>query len=281
MSILLRRSLMSGLGETRHEPSAKRIRALLGEAAIVDTTSAVLLWEPRRVVPSWAVPEQDLRAELVPASVRPPAFEDGLMLPSVSARPVLDPSVPFIVHTADGEPLDVVAAGQTLPGAAFRVLDPDLTGYLELDFGAFTSWMEEDEVNVSHPKDPFHRVDVLPSSRHVRLELDGELLAESHRPVLIFETSLPVRYYLPREDVRAELIPSDTRTFCAYKGQASYWSPRIGDATVPDLAWSYPHPLHEAEGVRDLIAFFDEKVDVVLDGVRRERPVTPWSSRRP
>ena len=93
-----------------------------------------------------------------------------------------------------------------------------------LDFTAFDAWYEEDELNVAHPRDPFHRVDVLPSSRQVRLELDGQVLAESSRPMLLFETMLPTRYYLPREDVTAELTPTSTHTCCAYKGQASYWS---------------------------------------------------------
>jgi uncharacterized protein (DUF427 family) len=173
--------------------------------------------------------------------------------------------------------MDVRALGQDRPGAGFRLADPDLAGYIVLDFGAFDGWLEEDEPNVAHPRDPFHRIDVLPSSRHVRLELDGQVLAESSRPMLLFETMLPVRHYLPREDVRAELVPSDTRTYCAYKGQASYWSVTVGGQAVPDIAWTYQQPLHDAAQVRDLTAFFDERVDVVVDGERRERPITPWS----
>lgn len=114
---------------------------------------------------------------------------------------------------------------------------------------------------------------MLPSSRHVQLELDGQLIADSIRPALLFETMLPTRYYLPREDVRAELIPSSTRTFCAYKGQASYFSlPGLADA-----AWTYTDPRHDAAQVRDLVAFFDERVDVTVDGTPVARPVTPWS----
>ena len=148
-----------------------------------------------------------------------------------------------------------------------------------LDFGAFDAWYEEDELNVAHPRDPFHRIDVLPSSRQVRLELDGQVLAVSSRPVLLFETMLPTRYYLPRADVTAELVPSSTRTWCAYKGQASYFSASVGGRLVPDIAWSYPDPQHDAARVRDLIAFFDERIDVVLDGERRSRPVTPVVGR--
>ena len=130
---------------------------------------------------------------------------------------------------------------------------------------------------MGHPRYPFHRIDVLASSRTVRLELDGQLLAELSRPALLFETMLPARYYLPREDIRAGLIPSTTTSYCAYKGRASYWSATVGGRVIPDLAWAYEEPLHDAAQVGGLIAFFDERIDVTLDGRRRERPVTPWS----
>ena len=148
-----------------------------------------------------------------------------------------------------------------------------------LDFDVFDTWLEEDEPNIAHPRDPFHRIDILPSSRQVSFELDGEVFAESSRPTLLFETLLPTRYYLAREDIRAELVPTKTQTWCAYKGQASYWSATVGGREVPDLAWTYESPLREAAQVRGLVAFFDERVDVTLDGQRLERPVTPWSPR--
>ncbi len=271
--------LASGLDELRHEPIGKRIRAVLGGGTVVDSTRAVLVWEPRRIVPSYAVPAGDVRGELAPATAAAgPTEEAGVQMPSLSRRPVLTPSVPFAAHTADGQAVDVRAHGQDRPGAGFRLADPDLAGYIVLDFRAFDAWYEEDEPNVAHPRDPFHRVDVLASSRHVRLELDGQVLAESSRPMLLFETMLPVRYYLPREDIRAELSPSGTRTYCAYKGQASYWSATVDDRVVPDIAWAYQEPLHDAAQIRGLTAFFDERVDVVVDGERRERPITPWSS---
>lgn len=278
MSTRVRESLTSGLGRLRHEPIAKRIRAVLGETTVVDTSEALLVWEPRRVVPSYAVPIEDLWAELASAEEAAASSDDvGHRMPDVSARPVLDPSIPFQVHTAQGVAYDVTVAGQALAGAAARLDDPDLAGYVVLDFSAFDTWLEEDEINLSHPRDPFHRVDVLASSRRVRIELGGELLAESSRPVLLFETMLPTRYYLPRADIRVELLSSTTRTVCAYKGRASYWSPVVAGLALPDLAWSYPAPLHEADHVRDRIAFFDEKVDVFLDGQARSRPTTPWS----
>jgi uncharacterized protein (DUF427 family) len=279
VSSQVRALMASGFGQLRHEPTAKRIRAVLGGETVVDSTRALLVWEPRRIVPSYAVPAEDVHGELRAAAVAAPGpgTDVGVALPDVTALRVLDPRIPFAVHSADGEAADLRAAGQERPGAAFRPADGDLAGMVVLDFGAFDAWYEEDELNVAHPRDPFHRIDVLPSSRQVQLELDGVPLADSSRPALLFETMLPTRYYLPRADVTAELIPSDTRTWCAYKGQASYFSVTAGGRLVRDIAWTYPDPRHDALQVRDLIAFFDERVDVTLDGERRPRPVTPWS----
>ena len=145
-----------------------------------------------------------------------------------------------------------------------------------LDFDAFDAWFEEDERNVAHPRDPFHRIDIVHGSRHVRIERDGDVLAESTTPYLLFEPPLPVRYYVPPEDVATELLrASATTTFCAYKGRASYWSLEGED----DVAWSYPEPLREAAEVTGRIAFFNERVDIVVDGTPLTRPITPWSRR--
>jgi uncharacterized protein (DUF427 family) len=175
------------------------------------------------------------------------------------------------VHTAAGEQVRIGGVG------AYRLAEGDVAGWLVVDFDGPDAWYEEDEPIVSHPHDPYARIDVRRSSRHVRLELDGELLAESTRPTLLFETGLPVRFYLPREDVRSELRPSETKTWCAYKGQATYLSPVVAGSARPDLVWFYPDPLLDAEPVTGLLCFFDEKLDVTLDGVRRDRPLTPWS----
>jgi uncharacterized protein (DUF427 family) len=276
----MRSLLTGGLGELRHEPTTKRIRAVLDGGTVVDTSRALLVWEPRRIVPSYAVPADDIVAELAPAgaAATDAAGTIGAHMPELFERPVLDPSVPFAVHTAEGRAADLRAGEQDRPGAGFYPTDPDLAGYVVLDFGAFDAWYEEDERNVAHPRDPFHRIDVLPSSRHVRVELDGHVLAESSRPALLFETMLPTRYYLPPDDIRSELTPSSTRTWCAYKGQASYWSGAAGDRVVPDIGWTYQQPLHDAAQVRGLIAFFNERLDVIADGERTERPITPWSS---
>jgi uncharacterized protein (DUF427 family) len=279
VSTKLSQALFRHLDELRHAPTAKRVRALLGDDVVADTTAALLVWEPRRVVPTYAIPLTDLRVAPTGASHEPvtePAEEIGLRLPAVSDRPVLDPSIPFAVHTTDGEPVELRSPGGGPVGRGFRPTDHDLAGHVILDFATF-DWLEEEERIVGHPRDPFHRIDVLESARQVRLELDGQVLAESVRAHLLFESLLPVRFYLPREDLTVDLRPSTTRTWCAYKGEASYWSPDLAGTEVPDLAWSYEAPLHDAIGVEGLVSFFDERVDVLLDGQRRERPVTPWS----
>jgi len=260
----MRDLLMGQLGALRFEPIEKRIRATAGDATVLDTTRALLVWEPKRVVPSYAVPAADIAAEIAAGGDGSAEPEQPPML---AGRPVYDPSVPFAVHTAPGEAVRVAGAD------GFRPADPDLAGYVVLDFRGFDAWYEEDERNFSHPRDPFHRIDIVHGSRHVRVEMDGETLAESTRPYLLFETSLPVRYYLPPEDVRTDrLAPSDTRTACAYKGEASYWA-----LDGRDVAWFYPEPLREAGEIAGRIAFFNERVDIIVDGERLDRPVTPWS----
>jgi uncharacterized protein (DUF427 family) len=255
--------------ELRYEPTEKRIRATFGDQPVVDSTRAALVWEPRRVVPSYAVPVEDVRAEILPG---PPA-----QAPPAHA-PILHPGIPFAAHSCAGEPVSLRAAGEARDGVAFRFADADLDGYLELDFYGFDAWYEEDERIVSHPRDPFHRVDARRSTRHVRIELDGELLAETSRPTLVFETGLPVRFYLPREDLRAQPEPSERRTYCPYKGEASYSSFDVNGRRRRDLAWSYEQPLPDAAELRGLIAFWNERVDMVVDGERTEKPATVFTA---
>jgi uncharacterized protein (DUF427 family) len=259
----MRDAMASHLAELRYEPTEKRVRAVLGGQTVVDTTRALLVWEPRRIVPSYAVPVEEFHGELIPASRLP---DDGPEL--------LSPEHSFAIHTAEGQPCAVRAGGVTRDQAAFRLADGDLADYVILDFPAFDQWYEEEDPLVGHARDPYHRVDIRPGSRHVRVELRGRLLAESRRPVLLFETGLPTRFYLPREDVRAELRPSEKTTFCAYKGRASYWSVAGRDG----VAWTYREPLPDAARLAGLVAFFDEIVDVTVDGQRRERPRTVFVS---
>lgn len=265
----MRAAVRERLAQGAYEPVAKRVRALLDGAEVVDSRRAVLVWEPRRVVPCYAVPEEDVAGEIAP---------DARPMPPDEGMPALPPGVPFLVHTIPGEPLLVRAPGGAGAAEGFRPADPALAGLVLLDFDGFDAWMEEDEPIVGHPRDPFHRVDTLRSSRHVRVELAGELLAETRRPVLLFETSLPMRAYIPPADVRTDLlVPTGTRTRCAYKGEARHWSVEGAGAAGEDICWSYETPLRDADRVRGLIAFYDERTDVTVDGVPQERPNTPWS----
>ncbi len=277
MALHIGKHLVELYGELQYEPTAKRVRAFAQGRAVVDTRRAVLVWEPKRVVPSYAVPDEDVDGKLTPAEPDADAEAHPVRLGRNSA-PVLDPGTSFAVHSTPGEPLTIRSGAVTVEGAAFRPEDPDLTGYVVLDYAAFDEWLEEDDRIWAHPRDPFKRVDVRQGSQHVTISRDGRLLADSTRPKLLFETHITVRYYLPREDVRLDLLtPSETRTECAYKGVAKYWSVNLEARVVPDLCWTYEEPLSDATEVRDMVAFFNERVDLTLDGIPQDRPITPWS----
>lgn len=268
MALKLRSYLMQSLAQLRFEQTSRRIRVRHGSSTLIDTTSAVLVWEPRRLVPVYAVPEGALGAKLVPNAEPAHTLED---LP-----PVLGPEN-FSLHTCPGQSLDVHIGHDVLAGAAFRLDDLDLAGYVSLDFNAFT-WMEEDEEAIGHPHDPFKRIDTLRSSRHVVVALNGTVLADTTRAVALLETHLPTRWYIPREDVYMELLePGSHRSTCAYKGHATYYSVVGAHAAGSDIAWTYREPLHDAERVRDHVCFFSERTDLSVDGVPLDRPVTPWS----
>jgi uncharacterized protein (DUF427 family) len=161
---------------------------------------------------------------------------------------------------------------EPVPGA------PDIAGYVAFYWNRVDAWYEEDDEAFVHARDPYHRVDVLRSSRHVVVKVGGQVVAESHRPSVLVETHLPRRYYLPAADVRLDLLePSDTTSRCPYKGQARYWSVEAGGTRVADVAWSYPAPIPEASKIESLICFFNERVELEVDGVVQERPRTPWS----
>ena len=218
MGTMVRDILMGSLGQLRYEPVDKRIRGVIDGQVVIDTDRALLVWEPKRVVPSYAVPAEELEG-LTSSPAEPAADEPAppeVAVPHLGDRPVYDPSVPFAVHTTDGAALDLRVAGAERPAAAFRPADDALSEYVIVDFDACDEWFEEDERNVGHPRDPFHRIEIVHSSRSVRVERDGELLAASTRPYLLLEAPLPVRYYLPPEDVSegapaAQLHPDPLR----------------------------------------------------------------------
>ena len=274
MALDLAQHFFAALPELRIHPTAKRIRALVGDDPVIDSTRALIVWEPRRIVPSYAVPVEDISAPLEPAASEASADEVAV---EVGGAPVLDPRTSFAFHTIDGRSFDI-AASNRLANAAFATDDPDLEGYAIIDFDAFDEWREEDDLLVAHARDPFGTVDTRHSSRRVVVEIKGTTVADSTRSVMLFETFLPTRYYLPRDDVRMDLLErTDTQTACAYKGYAAYWSATIDGAVVRDVAWSYEDPHNYAAPVKGMISFFNERVDVSIDGVPIERPRTPWS----
>jgi uncharacterized protein (DUF427 family) len=167
-------------------------------------------------------------------------------------------------------PEDDVRLDRVPPEALTRHDD----GLVEIDFGFPDRWLEEDEELVGHALDPFKRIDARRSSRHIRVSIGGETVAETRRGVALFETSLPTRWYIPREDVTAELSENtDVRTTCAYKGHATHWD--VGGERA--IAWSYEDPLNDALPVRGMISFYNERVDIEVDGEAEERPQTQWS----
>jgi uncharacterized protein (DUF427 family) len=245
-------------GRIRLEPGAKRVRAYLGGELVVDSARAVLVWEVP-YYPAYYFPVEDVRKELLEA--------DG----GVSHSP----------SRGDGITFTVRAGGREAAGAAWRYVESpieELRGLIRLDWDSMDAWFEEDEEVFTHPRNPYTRVDILASSRHVRVEVGGTTVAESASPRLLFETGLPVRYYLPKPHVRMDLlVHTDTVSHCPYKGQAEWWSVRVGDGLHEDLAWSYPSPLAESQKIAGLVAFYDEKLDIYVDGALQERPVTKFS----
>jgi uncharacterized protein (DUF427 family) len=270
-------SLVFGaVGDLRVHPVEKWISASVGGTVVVSSKQARLVWEPRRVVASYAVPVADVDAALEPFAGSP-AVEKPVQM-GEDGPSVLDPSTPFSKHTCPGQVLSIRGRSAELVGAAFAPQDPDLASYVVLDWAAFDQWYEEADPVMGHPRDPFDRIDCLRASRHVVVSVNGTVLADSSRSTVLFETPLPKRYYLPRDDVRMDLLqPSPTRSVCAYKGLASYLSAEVDGKHVPDIAWTYPDPMHDALPVRDMVSFFSERTDLVVDGVEIPRPLTPWS----
>ena len=244
-------------GRVRIEPSAKRVRAYLGGELVADARTPMLVWE-KPFYPTYYIPAGDLRAELAPTG-------------EVAHSP----------SRGDATIYDVVTAGRKAAGAAVRYHDSPLEALrdlIRLDWAAMDEWFEEDEPVYVHPRDPYTRVDILASSRHVGVQVDGVTVADSHQPRILFETGLPPRYYLPLTDLRLDLLrPSDTQTHCPYKGTATYWSVVVGDAEHRDLVWCYRTPLPESQKVAGLACFYNEKVDLYVDGVKQDRPHTPFS----
>lgn len=270
MAVQMRKALANLNDELRYEPVSQRIRVFHGDVLVAETTGAMLVWEPRRIVPSYAVPRDDLRVDVVELDV--PADDPA------TAPPMLPPGR-FAPHLSAGTVVSLRAGDTVLEQAGYTLSDPDLAGHVLLDWNAF-EWVEEAAVMTGHAQDPFKRIKTLPSDRHVQVSFEGRLLADSRRGVLLLETSLPPRWYLPTQDVSMDLLePSSHHTVCAYKGRASYWSladPELGERGR-DIGWFYSDPLHDALPVKDLLCFWVERTDLTLDGVEVPRPWSPFT----
>jgi len=246
------------------EPTPKRVRVEVAGETIADSRRAMLLHESGHQ-PVYYFPPEDVRAELLQPSDRhshcPKKGEASYYTIRVGDR-VLDAGAWYYPDPIEGA--------------------PPINDLIAFYWKRMDRWFEEDEEVFVHPRDPYHRIDVVRTRRRVRISLDGELLAESERAVALFESNLPARWYLPREDVLAELEPSDTVTRCPYKGVASYHSAKLGGADGrgrldKDLIWCYREPLPEADRIAGLLCFFNERVDIELDGELQARPETPFS----
>lgn len=257
------------MGEVRTEPIDKWVRAYVGATAVVDSRAPMLFWEETFPVPAYAFAVDDVRMELLHPSK---GSGDGPFF--------FGPKGPV------SQWFDLRVGDRLIPHAAWVRDDPALGGMVVLSWqpGLLDRWFEEDEEVRGHPRDPHKRVETVASSRRVMVELNGVELAQSDRPVLLFETDLPTRYYLPRADVHFEhLVPSDNDSLCPYKGEAhEYWT-AVGPPEVSNVAWSYWAPLPAVQKVAGLVAFYNELVDMTVDGQVQQRPVSAFSeaSHRP
>jgi uncharacterized protein (DUF427 family) len=243
------------------EPVPRRVRVMAGGEFIADSKRVKLLRENRHL-PVYYFPEEDVRTELLKPS------DKKTKCPVKGEAP----------HW------HVEINGRTIEDAVWGYPEPleqaeGVRKHYAFYWNKMDRWFEEDEEIYVHPRDPYKRVDALESGRHVRIDIFGTTVAESDRPVVLFETGLPPRYYLPKADVRLDLlVPSDKRTECPYKGTASYYSVKIGDEEARDIVWYYTFPNPEVIKIKDRMCFFTEKLDeVYIDGQKLEKQKTPWS----
>lgn len=241
----------------RFEPGAKRVRTYVGGELVADTTRPLLVWE-KPYYPVYYFPEADVRLELFT-----PTGE-------VRRSPQRGDATVYTVATGAGKALS----------AAYRHLDSpiaELRDHVAFVWGAMDAWFEEDEQVFVHARDPYTRVDILPSSRRVEIEMDGVKVADSTSSRMLFETGLPVRYYLPKTDVRMDLLePSDHHTECPYKGVAGYYDVALGGKRHENAVWWYPFATEESQRIAGLVSFYNERVDIYIDGKLQERPDTKF-----
>lgn len=242
--------------------SPRWVRVRCGDETVADSrTAKLLVWYGPGMLPTYLLPDTHVALDRLTPSA----------------------GTPLVPHT---EAYDVVTESATVANVAYRFtgVPPELEeaeGMWTFAWDAGLTWLEEaTEVHV-HARDPFKRVDAVLSERHIRVERNGQLFAESRRPTAVFETSLPTRWYFPAEEVRLDLLERATTTSqCPYKGTANYFS-IPGDPAGADIAWTYPDPIPECPGIKDLVCFFNERVDLTIDGEVMQRPWTPWTDGLP
>lgn len=236
------------------EPTEKRIRAYRNGLPVVDTIDAKMVWESP-YYPTYYLPIADVAMDSFTAS------DHTENSPSRGLAHFYD--------TGSDE-----AAAYWYPEPKIE----ELRDHLVIRWNAMDAWFEEAEQVYVHARDPYKRIDALPSSRIVRIEVDGRVIAESAHPTLLFETGLPTRYYLPKTDVdMTKLTPTDLTTDCPYKGTAEYWSVTTDQGVTENIVWGYQHPVRESERIAGLVSFYNEKVSVFVDGVEQATPKTVFS----
>ncbi len=234
------------------ESCPRRVRVVLGETTVAESTDVRLLHPPGRT-PTYLFPPQYVRTELFRPSERR------------RSDPGMGPATYWDVRVGERRAQDAAYSWEQPPEEAAGI-----AGLIAFDWDSMDGVFEEDEEVFVHPRDPYTRIDVLRTSRRVRVSLGGMLLADSMRSRMLIESGLPVRWYLPPEDVRTDLLQLAARTTrCPYKGIARYWSVRLEDGLEKDVVWSHPDPFHDADAVRGLLCFFDDRVDLEVEDAPR------------
>jgi len=242
-------------------PSPKRLRVKVGELIVADSAEALVLQESDHL-PVYYFPIKDV--------------EESFLMPSTTRTecPYKGAASHYSLNT-----------GVTLvQDAGWRYLEPvkgcpPIAEYMGFYWSKMDHWYEEDEEIFVHARDPFRRVDCLPSSRRVQVFVDGEMVADSKKGVFLFETGHPTRYYLPIADTHLELLsPSRYISRCPYKGIASYYHLTVNGKHHENFVWYYPEPVHEAARIKGLVCFYNELVDrILVDGVEQPKPETASS----
>lgn len=249
-------------GPLRFEPAKRRVRVFLAGVPVADSDRVLLQLEDRHL-PVYYFPVEDVRMDLATRTGKRTRCE------------IKGEASYWTIRVGERVAEEAMWAYEApVPRA-----EP-LAGHVAFYWDRMDAWFEEDDEVFVHPRDPSHRVDVLHSSRRVRVVLGGETVAETTRPRVLLETGLPVRYYIPKADVRMDLLrPTETVTRCPYKGTAAYWDVVVGDREFRDVVWSYPAPIPECPKIENHLAFFNERADIYVDGELLEKPETPWSKR--